>query len=208
MENDFKKKMRVYTAADFVEQRWKNGRGSTLELAKGADYGPADMHSWRLSIATLSENGSYSSFFGYQRTQVMLQGDEVQLDFASGKQQRLHKLNLASFSGDEAVSCSLANGSTATMFNLMTAEAYLQHQVTVISDDGPLSAEISSSDILFIYALQVPLTVQVSGSAQKIRPGQLLKIAHPDRGVVSLEADDKRVAQTALAIVIQLNKLN
>ncbi|OUS39624.1 hypothetical protein A9R01_00820 ['Osedax' symbiont bacterium Rs2_46_30_T18] len=208
MENDIKQKVRLYTAADFTEQRWKNGRGSTIELAKGSDYAPADKHSWRLSIATLTENGSYSNFCGFQRTQVMLEGDSVQLDFASAKQIQLHKMSQASFGGDEAVSCALASKRPATMFNLMTARDYLQHSVEIVSDCGPLADDSSAADLLFVYALQAGLTVQVAGHSQRLQAGQLLKINHSTESQVSLAATDSRLTETELAIVIKLYRVN
>ena len=204
MENHQKQKLQLYTASDFIEQRWKNGRGSTLELAKGSDYAPADVQSWRFSIATLSENGSYSNFAGYQRTQVMLEGDSVLLDFASTKQIQLHKLSQASFSGDEAISCSLATKRTATMFNLMTASNYLQHRLEVVSRCGPLTDVSSSENLLFVYALQGGITVHGAGVSQLLQSGQLLKIDRLAGSDISLAVADSSLEKTAQAIVIKL----
>ncbi|EPJ44016.1 MAG: hypothetical protein OFPI_40850 [Osedax symbiont Rs2] len=204
MQNHLKQKLQLYTAADFIEQRWKNGRGSTLELAKGSDYAPADVHSWRFSIATLSENGSYSNFAGYQRTQVMLEGDTVQLDFAGAKKIQLHKLTQASFRGDQAVSCSLATTRTATMLNLMTASNYLQHRLEVVSHCGPLVDLSSKVDLLFVYALQEGLTVQVAGHCVRMKSGQLLKIDRVTQSKISLSVSAGKLPDTALAIIIKL----
>ena len=204
MEIDHQQKVQLYTAADFIEQRWKNGRGSTLELAKGSDYAPANLHSWRFSIATLRENCSYSNFPGYQRTQVMLEGDSVRLNFACAKQLQLHKLTQASFAGDEAVSCSLGTKRTATMFNLMTARDYLQHSLEVVSQCGPLADLSLTVDLLFVYALQGGITVQVAGYSQRMQSGALLKIDRPAESKILLVAADSRLQGTALAIVIKL----
>jgi environmental stress-induced protein Ves len=50
---------------------WKNGRGTTREIARVPGYGPFD---WRLSLADLTESGPFSSFPGVTRSLLLVDG--------------------------------------------------------------------------------------------------------------------------------------
>jgi environmental stress-induced protein Ves len=53
---------------------WKNGLGHTTELAinSGGNLGKFD---WRLSIASVVNDGEFSNFSGYQRHLVLIKGE-------------------------------------------------------------------------------------------------------------------------------------
>lgn len=50
---------------------WKNGCGTTREIARMPGHGPFD---WRLSLADLTESGPFSSFPGVTRTLFLIDG--------------------------------------------------------------------------------------------------------------------------------------
>ncbi|MEH6578643.1 MAG: HutD family protein [Amphritea sp.] len=68
-----------YRSNEYVERPWKNGQGTTLEVATCTDQTGNACDDWRISIASISNAGDYSDFSGYQRSQVMLQGEAVTL---------------------------------------------------------------------------------------------------------------------------------
>lgn len=63
--------IRDLTPADFRPMPWANGKGVTIELAR-AD-GPGGML-WRLSRASVAENGPFSIFPGIERNLTILTG--------------------------------------------------------------------------------------------------------------------------------------
>lgn len=58
---------------------WRNGRGSTLEIArepaKGEDF------AWRLSLADIDRDGEFSAYRGYRRALALVAGKSLQLKF-------------------------------------------------------------------------------------------------------------------------------
>ena len=74
----------LFEPASFHRMQWRNGQGITIELLKhDADHG--DEFNWRLSIASVSQNGEFSCFSGYDRTLILLEGNGVTLDMRDGK---------------------------------------------------------------------------------------------------------------------------
>ena len=58
--------VRLYRAQDYPRMPWRNGAGTTQEVACNAG-GSSAAFDWRLSIADIGESGGFSSFAGYQR---------------------------------------------------------------------------------------------------------------------------------------------
>ncbi|HLM52326.1 MAG TPA: HutD family protein [Pseudoxanthomonas sp.] len=106
----------VIAANDYRRERWKNGRGWTLEIVRVPDHGQWD---WRLSIAEIEGNASFSEFRGMDRELVLLQGDGLRLRFDDGEAHTLHPPHQRMrFPGERAVDAEPVNGLTHA-FNLM-----------------------------------------------------------------------------------------
>ncbi|MFO0980173.1 MAG: HutD family protein [Planctomycetota bacterium] len=76
--------LRRSSRADARLQPWKNGRGETAEIAlwpPGAMFARGDFD-WRVSRAALPESGPFSSFPGFDRVLVVVDGDGLHLDHA------------------------------------------------------------------------------------------------------------------------------
>ncbi len=54
---------------------WKNGGGSTRQLAIHPPQASLDDFVWRISCARVSGAGPFSAFPGIQRSQALLEGD-------------------------------------------------------------------------------------------------------------------------------------
>ncbi len=106
----------VLRAADYVRMPWKNGAGSTLEIARDGDG--LDAFAWRLSIADVTQPGPFSAFTGYQRIITVLEGEGMQLEVDGQMSRPLQALDAYAFSGDSQVQCSLLGGAIHD-FNLI-----------------------------------------------------------------------------------------
>ena len=99
---------------------WKNGGGSTRELACWPQGAGMDGFEWRVSVATIAAPGPFSAFPGVDRQIMLLDGDGVHLRSDDGELD--HKLSQPwqplAFQGDMAVDCSMLGG-TSTDLNLM-----------------------------------------------------------------------------------------
>ena len=58
---------------------WKNGSGSTTEIAIDPPSATFDDFHWRISLATISENGPFSVFPGVERTLALVDGHGLTL---------------------------------------------------------------------------------------------------------------------------------
>lgn len=130
-----------FALADLPATPWKNGGGSTREIAccpPGADLHRFD---WRVSIATIDRSGPFSVFAGVDRCIVLLAGDGVALHAPqAGWQHRLDSpLQPFAFSGDDAVDCTLLGGAS-TDFNVMTRRGTRRAGVQVLHASASLPA--------------------------------------------------------------------
>lgn len=72
--------IQILTSANYKTMPWKNGLGSTIELARDAGQ---DMQQflWRISMADVSTNGPFSIFPDRQRLLSILEGEGLRLNF-------------------------------------------------------------------------------------------------------------------------------
>lgn len=101
-------------ATDRVDEPWRNGGGSTREIAAlPGPHGPA----WRLSMARVAADGPFSVFPGITRTIMVMAGGEMMLNVA-GVEVRIDSEPFT-FDGGSATYGVLC-GSAVTDFNVMT----------------------------------------------------------------------------------------
>ena len=111
---------RHITPAEGRRMPWKNGGGTTLELA--VEPPGASLESgfrWRLSSAEVAVSGPFSAFPGLERWLLLLEGEGFDLDFGPRGRVRLTEpLAPLRFSGDWPATAALVDG-PCTDFNLM-----------------------------------------------------------------------------------------
>ena len=101
--------MRYIDKQGYRSMPWRNGKGVTLEIAR-EPAAPAEFD-WRLSLASLDNDGPFSSYPTYQRVVVLVDGAGFTLDFADGGTQVLAEPGAAAvFQGDAEVACRLQAG--------------------------------------------------------------------------------------------------
>ncbi|GAB3420234.1 HutD family protein [Massilia agilis] len=107
---------------------WKNGGGSTTEIAIAPPDAGFDEFEWRVSLATIAADGPFSQFPGVDRTLVLVEGHGVTLDFEDGERVLVCEDDpLAAFPGEPRVDAKLNRGAT-TDFNVMTRRERCHHE--------------------------------------------------------------------------------
>lgn len=130
--------MRILRAAGYRVMPWKNGGGTTTEIAVSPDGAGLDHFDWRVSMAKVETGGPFSSFAGIDRTLSVLEGDGVVLDIAGQPPARLTADSAPlAFPGDAPTSAALIGG-PITDLNVMTRRGRMAHGV----ERRPLSDEI------------------------------------------------------------------
>ena len=109
----------IFPPETFKTIPWKNGLGHTTELAINSG-GNLDSFDWRLSIASVGNDGDFSNFSGYQRHLVLIEGEGLILDHRNGDVDELKNLlDVARFDGGSKTCGRLFNGPIKD-FNIMT----------------------------------------------------------------------------------------
>jgi environmental stress-induced protein Ves len=121
--------MRIIRAADCRVMPWKNGGGTTTEIAvapEGASLGDFD---WRISMAHVGADGPFSSFPGIDRTLSVLTGNGIRLAFGDGETVALDRATAPFFfAADRAVDGVLVNGAIDDL-NVMSRRGAWSHSV-------------------------------------------------------------------------------
>ncbi|OHV59736.1 HutD-family protein [Mesorhizobium sp. LCM 4577] len=130
--------MRILRAADYRVMPWKNGGGTTTEIAVSPDGAGLDDFDWRVSMARVETSGPFSSFAGIDRTLTVLEGDGVILAIAGQPPTRLTTASVPlAFPGDAPTNAALIGG-PITDLNVMTRRGRMAHEV----ERRPFSDEI------------------------------------------------------------------
>jgi environmental stress-induced protein Ves len=132
--------MRIIRAADCLVMPWKNGGGTTTEIAVSPDGASLDDFDWRISMAHVGQDGPFSSFPGIDRTLSVLTGAGITLAFGDGERVRLDRSSAPyPFAADRAVEGLLVEGPIDDL-NVMSRRGRWRHRVERLSGGGSLSA--------------------------------------------------------------------
>lgn len=178
--------LKILRATHYPRMPWKNGGGSTEEIARDdAAAGAAlDGFGWRVSIADISASGDFSRFAGYQRIITVLQGDGMVLRVDGKDSRPLLPFDAFAFSGDSEVSSELLGG-TIRDFNLIYSPQRFMARLQWF--DGILPATLfTSADTALVFSACDDLQVRIAGhgaqmlgiydSVQLSIQGQLVKV--------------------------------
>jgi environmental stress-induced protein Ves len=140
-------------AADARRVPWKNGRGFTDELAiwpPGAGFERAEFD-WRISRATVEEDGPFSSFPGFERVLVVTQGAGIVLDHgAHAPRAKLERLLPYRFSGDWPTRAELVAGPIAD-FNVLCRRGVVRAEVDVWEARAQRNVRTGRDDHAFVH---------------------------------------------------------
>ncbi|MEH2472754.1 environmental stress-induced protein Ves [Nitrobacteraceae bacterium AZCC 2161] len=121
--------MRILRAADYKIMPWKNGMGSTTEIAVSPEAEGFEGFDWRISMARVETDGPFSPFPGIDRTLLVLEGDGIILKVADHGLVRLDRESIHSFPGDQPTYATLIGGPIVDL-NVMSRRDRFQHNVS------------------------------------------------------------------------------
>lgn len=136
--------IRHLTPADYKTMPWANGKGVTVEMLRIELAGAVK---WRLSRASVVENGDFSLFPGIERNLTVITGPGFDLVGPMGGLPA-RPLQPVAFPGDVAIRAE-GVASPSDDFNVMTARGLPKPEVQVITAPTNLAA----GGTLAIFAL-------------------------------------------------------
>ena len=121
--------------ADLRPERWRNGGGTTIEIASGPAGAPgtaraADDWGWRLSIADVERAGDFSAFEGRERVLTVVEGELMVLT-VDGREHGLERFRPFRFDGGAPASAVLPTGSIRDL-GLITRRGAFAGYVTIL----------------------------------------------------------------------------
>jgi len=129
---------------------WKNGGGVTTELAMSPPGAGLDDFDWRVSLASIAEDGPFSQFPGVDRTLVLVAGDGVLLDFGDERVVLSPSEPLVEFAGEDPVHATV-HGQSTLDFNVLTRRGRYRHRIEpfVVCGSVPLPRR-SGTTLVFL----------------------------------------------------------
>lgn len=138
---------------------WKNGGGSTTELAAFPQDSSFDGFQWRLSVAEVGSDGPFSIFGGVDRTLALLQGSGMRL-FPMNQAEVLitPERPAYQFTGEVAITAVLLEGPTKD-FNVMTRRSTCRHLFRIEAVNGEIAVRKAANwTILFVAKGEIGAT--------------------------------------------------
>ncbi len=181
--------MRIIRANACKTAPWKNGGGSTTEIAIGPPGASLENFDWRVSLALVASDGPFSAFAGIDRTLAVVRGSGLVLTIGDAAPLTLSSgADPMHFPGDTPTSARLTAGEV-TDLNVMTRRGRCQHRLLRIAQ--PTSCDFGDDDIALALSLDGMTTV-ISGPDSTT-------LDHGDAAVVS------RTTMTGFRIVPTAN---
>lgn len=141
---------RLIRHADYRRARWKNDGGWTTELAVGGDPASFD---WRVSIADVEADGTFSSFPDCDRHIALLEGAGMRIEFDDAPALRLEqRLRFARFAG-EANARGRPLGGPVRDFNVIVRRDAFRAEVLHRPLVGPMVFLADAAVTWFVYVV-------------------------------------------------------
>jgi environmental stress-induced protein Ves len=128
---------------------WKNGGGSTTEIAVFPQDADFEAFDWRVSLATIAADGPFSPFPGVERTLVLVDGHGMTLDIDGAPTMLTKAEPVAAFDGESHVQAKLNRG-PSTDFNVMTRLDRCWHRFGRRVLDGD-STFVARADVTVLF---------------------------------------------------------
>ena len=166
--------MRIIRASDCKTTPWKNGGGSTTEIAVAPPKASLEDFDWRISMAVVASDGPFSSFAGIDRTLAVVKGDGLILTIGDAAPATLANGTApVSFPGDTPTSARLTAGAI-TDLNVMTRRGRFRHHLLRVSTS--MSCDFGDNDIAVVLSLGGTTGVIAGENSATLEPGDAVLI--------------------------------
>jgi environmental stress-induced protein Ves len=157
---------------------WRNGGGSTREVAVEPDAGAACGFRWRVSVARVEADGPFSAFPGVDRTLWLLAGAGMELHVEGAVHRLSAPFASLTFRGEAAVQARLRAGATEDL-NVMVDRARCRVAAEVLQlaagEERAWSADAAGADL--VVALRESVSVVApGGEAHDLQEGDALRL--------------------------------
>lgn len=185
--------MRILRSSEYRRMPWKNGGGETREILVSPAGATLETLDWRVSLATVAEDGPFSVFKGVQRTLCVIHGAGIRLQAGDRAPVDLDVTSEPyAFDGELATSARLINGAIVDL-NVMSRRGRFRHSVRRLVCNDTLLLDTDAKSLM-IYCQRGDLLCTAGAESGSLQAD--------DAVIFSAPADSIRVASTASAEII------
>jgi len=167
--------MKILRAKDLRPTPWKNGGGSTSEIAVTPEGASLEDFDWRISMAHIASDGTFSEFPGIDRTLAIVRGEGLMLAIGSDTPQMLdHGSDPIGFPGDVPASARLTKGDI-TDLNVMTRRGRFSHRLHKILDPAFPALDDNETAVVLLF----------NGSTTLYFGQDIVRLDHADAVILS-----------------------
>jgi uncharacterized protein len=171
--------VKVVRASECRTTAWKNGGGSTTEIAIAPPGASLDDFDWRVSMARVACDGPFSEFAGIDRTLAIVKGGGLTLAIGDAVPVMLDRNSEPiRFPGDMPTSARLLAGEIMDL-NVMTRRGRFEHRLQRVL--APAHCDFEGYD--------VALAVACGGAVELSLPRGKIALAEGDTAILT-RADD------------------
>lgn len=187
---------------------WRNGRGTTNELAvepRGSSVERGDFR-WRISRSRVAEHGAFSAFSGYERILVLLDGGALSLEHGEhAPRARVRTLEPYRFSGAWLTQATLL-GAPASDFNVIYRPELVNVDVEVLRVGMRRARLTLDASRAFLHLPSGAAVARITGEEEpwRLESGDSLAmscLAHEDELDLQGERDD------TLALLVRIGEI-
>ena len=158
---------------DLVRVPWKNGGGTTAQVAAFPEGSGFESFGWRLSMADVASDGLFSAFPGIDRTLILVEGDGLELG-VEGIAYRLDRASpKLSFSGDDATAGRLLSGPIRDL-NVMTRRGEFRHRTRLVESGVAILSEDAAA--AFVVPLEGPFDITIGSAIHSLQELDILML--------------------------------
>ncbi len=184
---------RLIRASDLVRVPWKNGGGTTAEIAAYPEGSGFETFRWRISMADVASDGPFSIFPGIDRTLIVLEGDGIELEVEGVPFRLDRQAPRLSFAGDDRTTGRLLSGPIRDL-NVMTRRGQFTHRTRIM--DSGVTVLFDDTCAAFIVAIDAAFDVIVEDKIHSLQALDTLYL-EPTQDMI-------QIAGTGRALLIEI----
>lgn len=170
--------MKIIRASTCRTTPWKNGGGSTTEIAVEPPDASLEDFDWRISMALVASDGPFSAFDDIDRTLAVVRGNGLVLAIAGNAPVTLDReSDPIQFAGDVATSARLLDGAI-TDLNVMTRRQRFVHGLQRIRKPTP--CDFDGNDVAVVVCCSGRATLTAHHEVAMLDRGDAAVLARAD----------------------------
>jgi environmental stress-induced protein Ves len=166
--------LKIIRASHCLTTPWKNGGGSTTEIAAEPSGASLDTFDWRVSMAQVASDGPFSEFPGIDRTLAIVSGRGLVLTIGNDAPVTIEgESEPINFAGDIPTSARLIGGEI-TDLNVMARRGRFSHRLRRVRE--ALSCDYDDNDTAVVLSL--------NGNAAVTSQYEVATLGHGDAAIL------------------------